>query len=465
MKNYVHLFNTASQFDGEYNGDAYDEPWLSYTFENEKVNYNKTEKEKLIGEELTFEVLSDGYINFKASTSAITKTVQYKKNDGEWTDIESSTGGTQIAVSTGDVVKMRGDNSTYATDGSNYTTFAGTTCNFNLKGNIMSLISSTEYRTLKTISSNYAFAYMFETCSTLLSTRELMLPATSISAGAYVGMFVSCTTMSESFNELPATTLGVSCYQNMLRGCTAMTSSVDVLPAATVPNSAYLQMFIYCRSLVKAPEILATSVGEKGCRNMFYQCFSLVIPPSKLDFEYVGPSGCTSMFYNCREMVNGPEYICKSSTTLSPYAFGSAFYQCDKLENLPNLPAMTLGEYCYWQMFTSCGSLVSGQTILPATTLAAHCYENMFYNCINFEVAPELPALTLAVSCYDNMFRYDSKIRWVKCLATDITASRCTWNWLANAGNSGTFVKNTAMSGWPDGGSTGIPTGWTVVDA
>lgn len=38
---YLHKFNTVSEFDTVYSGENYIEPWVSYTVENQVVNYNK----------------------------------------------------------------------------------------------------------------------------------------------------------------------------------------------------------------------------------------------------------------------------------------------------------------------------------------------------------------------------------------------------------------------------------------
>ena len=41
MAQFLHLFETVSAFTEQYNGEAYEEPWVSYTEENNNVNYNK----------------------------------------------------------------------------------------------------------------------------------------------------------------------------------------------------------------------------------------------------------------------------------------------------------------------------------------------------------------------------------------------------------------------------------------
>jgi hypothetical protein len=68
------------------------------------------------------------------------------------------------------------------------------------------------------------------------------------------------------------------------------------------------------------------------------------------------------------------------------------------------LPATTLTENCYQDMFNACSSLIQAPG-LPATTLAESCYQYMFYNCTSLQTAPDLPATTLVSSCYSSMFR------------------------------------------------------------
>lgn len=62
------------------------------------------------------------------------------------------------------------------------------------------------------------------------------------------------------------------------------------------------------------------------------------------------------------------------------------------------------------------------------------------------------------------MFKGCSGLNYIKCLATNISASNCTNNWVDSVASSGTFVKNASMTSWTTGAS-GIPTGWTVQDA
>ena len=130
-------------------------------------------------------------------------------------------------------------------------------------------------------------------------------------------------------------------------------------------------------------------------------------------------------------------------------------------ENM-SLPATTLSRECYREMFYHCSSLTTAPQ-LPATTLASHCYDYMFSSCTSLTTAPTLSATTLAVGCYHYMFWGCSQLNYIVCLATDISATYSTSSWLYGVPSGGTFVKAASMT-WPSGNS-GIPSGWTVIDA
>lgn len=248
---------------------------------------------------LTFDITDDGVIKwfYTNSDSGASRTIEYSKNGGTWTPITSTDSGVQINVVSGDTVQFKGDNANYGTVNSSFSTFEGSTCQFSVKGNIMSLINSTNFSNLTILPSAFTFTGLFQYCDGLTDASRLILPATA------------CTQ---------------ECYEYMFRGS----------------------------SLSAAPQMLATT--------MALDC-------------------CYSMFRNCTNLTTAPELL--------------------------------------------------------ATTLANGCYERMFYSCIN--------------------------LNYIKCLATDISASNCTNGWVNGVASAGTFVKDPNMSGWSTG-NNGIPTNWTV---
>ena len=143
------------------------------------------------------------------------------------------------------------------------------------------------------------------------------------------------------------------------------------------------------------------------------------------------------------------------------FSYNSQLYNHDTYELV--LPATTLAARCYQAMFSVCTNLTTAPA-LPATTLEEGCYSGMFTYCTNLTTAPVLPATTLADYCYFNMFNGCTKLNSVTCLATDISASDATTNWLSGVAATGTFTKAAGMTGWPTNSASGIPSGWTVVD-
>ena len=86
----------------------------------------------------------------------------------------------------------------------------------------------------------------------------------------------------------------------------------------------------------------------------------------------------------------------------------------------------------------------------------------MFRDCTSLTIAPALPATTLTQQCYMNMFNSCSKLNSITMLATDISATDCMKTWVTRVASTGTFTKAAAAT-LPTGIS-GIPHSWTVVN-
>ena len=120
-------------------------------------------------------------------------------------------------------------------------------------------------------------------------------------------------------------------------------------------------------------------------------------------------------------------------------------------------------------MFDSCTSLEHGPQILPATSLGETCYRNMFYNCSALEDTPILAATTLKKGAYQRMFYGCRKVNYIKMLGTgwiDTVFISDGTNWCAGVASEGTIVLNKAIENatdWNTTWGTILPAGWTVV--
>ena len=106
------------------------------------------------------------------------------------------------------------------------------------------------------------------------------------------------------------------------------------------------------------------------------------------------------MFRDCIALTAAPKL---PATTLAENCYAFMFYGCTSLKEAPELPATTLAGRCYLEMFEDCYSLTKAPE-LPATKLESACYYGMFRSCKSLTEAPKLSATTLEPSCYCTMF-------------------------------------------------------------
>ena len=192
------------------------------------------------------------------------------------------------------------------------------------------------------------------------------------------------------------------------------------------------------------------------CRSLLYG--DKVLKDSPLRFE------CFAELFKYTK-VKEVEDSFLPATTLFEGCYRNMFYQCINLVNAPKLPAMTLAVYCYNSMFEGCTSLETAPE-LPAIALANSCYSNMFSGCKSLINAPELPATTLAERCYYFMFKNCTKLNYIKMLATDIPTTNCLDYWVSGVSSTGTFVKSKDATWNTTPGALdydGVPAGWTVI--
>lgn len=185
---------------------------------------------------------------------------------------------------------------------------------------------------------------------------------------------------------------------------------------------------------------------------------------SKDKSNYSGFDGGTARYDiegNIMSLIGGDDFTGVTAFTKN-FAFCSLFKQSGAIsaKNMI-LPVLTLREASYRAMFSKAPYLIEAPA-LPATTLAKDCYWYMFEECPITE-APELPATTLAQGCYGYMFTKCGSLNYIKCMATNISASACTTSWTNAVAATGTFVKESTMTGWTRG-TSGIPNGWTIYD-
>jgi hypothetical protein len=122
--------------------------------------------------------------------------------------------------------------------------------------------------------------------------------------------------------------------------------------------------------------------------------------------------------------------------------------------------------YYYWAddgFFKMCDIRNAKNLILPATTLSEYAYENMFSHCYGLVSAPELPASTLVKGCYEQMFYNCEALHRIKCYAIGVKSNTliedCLKGWTGFISPSGTFE---CYESFADELRPYIPSTWTV---
>lgn len=216
---------------------------------------------------LTLEAIGDGRFGVKNPWT----TLKYKKNGGEFqtlTVVEES--GNRFAIidaSDGDKFEFFADGSENDnSNGSEIFMHFGSDTEYYVYGNIMSLLDSQNYSTKTDITEEYAFSCLFADNDVKMkehNTKKLVLPATSLSKGCYMGLFA----MNQSFPnipELPAETLAPECYCGMFASCDNLTRAPE-LPATTLVEKCYESMFSGCESLNYVKCLATSNTAATDC--------------------------------------------------------------------------------------------------------------------------------------------------------------------------------------------------------
>ena len=150
----------------------------------------------------------------------------------------------------------------------------GSTGNYEIEGNIMSLLHGDDFQDKFTLTGENNFAFLFNASTTLKNAYNLVLPATTLTDRCYRSLLQGCSGLVTPMKELPAMTLTTSCYQGMFDSDSAMTSAPK-LPAKTLANSCYNNMFLRCRALTSSPVLPAKTLVTDCYRAMFNTCAAL----------------------------------------------------------------------------------------------------------------------------------------------------------------------------------------------
>jgi hypothetical protein len=262
---YIHKFDTDTQFNEVYKGGSYNEPWVSYTEGEERVDYNKEKwPYGLLDTPLTFKILNGGNIVWTIKHDKTIVVAQYKVNNGQYVSVTHNPGDTAVTipVNAGDNVefKVRG---TLTGDYSNMQTYSASTAVFNVSGNIMSLLDDTGFSELTT-APRFAFTELFKSCA-VVDASKLLLPATTLRDRSYDSMFKECVRLSGAPSLERASSFGYYSCSEMFYGCTSLVFAPELPGEGVTLNGSYCFYGMFANTGVKMVKCLASPASYYSC--------------------------------------------------------------------------------------------------------------------------------------------------------------------------------------------------------
>lgn len=263
MKEFIKKFNNHNAYTAFTQTADFVKPNVSLCVNENEVHYNPW---TWADEYLTFVALESGTFTFTPQNSNV---ISYSTDNGTtWTE------GNSVEVNNGNKVMWKGTMTPSTSSPQGIGTFSSTG-NFDIQGNIMSLLHGDNFKgQIDLTEKNYAFYRLFYNNTKVASAENLSLPATTLAEHCYDYMFSFCTNLTTA-PALPATTLAEYCYKQMFRSCESLVNAPQ-LSTTTLANNCYQGMFSGCTSLVNAPELPATTLASSCYSSMFSGCTSLV---------------------------------------------------------------------------------------------------------------------------------------------------------------------------------------------
>lgn len=300
---YLHNYSTNAEFTPEYEGEGYLEPWVSYTKEPDRVDYNKNPN----AVPLTFMMRESGVFvigtpaSYWAGGPEEGDVIHYSINDGPWQDFTyerqeqwSPYNTLSIQVNEGDTLAVKAtlpDRGCYGDFG-----IADNRGNvaYDVYGNIMSIVDENKYPRMTEFPSSWEtpnFTQFFSN-SRVVDASKLIMPLNRVTRNVYALMFSDCVLL-ESIPKFQAETVST--------------------------DGAMMSMFSYCYNLVNVPEDLFMSIQNiEGTASGVHL------------FDFCG----TTFFGYCEKLVEAPILPDIKNAAGESLDYYEIFQQCTSLTHI-----------------------------------------------------------------------------------------------------------------------------------
>ena len=401
---------------------------------------------------LTIEALQDG-LTAKLSINACEYCVD---GDGNWKTLSAGTA--TESINTGHTLSFRGNLIPAGVNGIGTFTVSK---NFNLKGNVMSMLFGDAGKDNYSLNGkSNAFYKLFYNCTTLKSVSDNFLPATTLANNCYKYMFYGCNSLTTA-PVLRATTLAEYCYANMFYGCSRL-NYIEMLAtdiSATSCLASWVVGVAATGTFVKNVNATWNVVGNNGVPTGWiiqgpfnwdaYLTITIESGSGNIGFWYPDESEYRNdVEYN----KNGDGWEYMEDTILvsegDDIAFRLSDYPADEDAEYPGLGyfdftsgissislkgnALSMGygdlaptasacmPYQFYRMFAYAPIYAIYGNFLSAREMADSCYREMFYYCRSLkEINDFVSDIILAPYCFAGMFQSCTSLEFAPALPWD----------------------------------------------
>ena len=302
------------------------------------------------------------------------------------------------------------------------------------------------------------YANMFHNCTSLAQSPTL--PAITLAPSCYQQMFTGCTKLNyvkALFTDMSAN----NCVWSWLRNVSTIGTFVKNASAtwnildAGIPSGWTVEIDGAVTPMPGPdPDTKPDTKPDK-----VYLCFTSTGDSTVAIRQYGTPDRSANKVIKYK--LNNGQWHTWDLSAVTLHDGGKMYLKSD--DDIPISESWSI-----YKTFKITGSIAASGNIMSlfnfSDTLPDYAFLRLFNECTPLTSAPELPATTLTQWCYAQMFYGCSKLNYVKALFTDIPSGVYPFdNWLKNVSSTGTFVKNSAAT-WTNE-QVGIPTGWTVQPA
>lgn len=212
---YIQSFSTSGDVQTAIDNGSLGKPYVAYVESDGAIDWNTKEKTDYSKKYLTFEIVSGGTLVIEKNDNDL----YYSKNDADFIQLTNSYN--ELPLNEGDIIRFYGNNNTFNNNyNAVFRTKFQTNLHYNVYGNIMSLLYGQNFIGKTSFDYNEVFMYLFFK-NKIISAKNLILPATTLTNYCYVGMFQGCSKLIEG-PEILATTLATSSCNTMFSDCSKL---------------------------------------------------------------------------------------------------------------------------------------------------------------------------------------------------------------------------------------------------